>query len=196
MFNERGGGDAAGADWRRRLKARISLRSHEEENGMDPCHNDLTGVYDDSRRVFCLSLMALTRHVVSDYRPRIDDRALTVAVMGMRADVARMHWPIGGAARHVASWCVRRCVCRVVRMGKSHCAVARADGCAIRLRQRPSRPEDRSWRARTSEGTDEFERHIINSKSSSTVWHDDDTCEQRSRCRGVHRARSFEWSYM
>jgi hypothetical protein len=46
----------------------------------------------------------------SDYRPRIDDRALTVAMMWMRADTSRMHWPIGGAARHVAPSCVRRCV--------------------------------------------------------------------------------------
>jgi hypothetical protein len=34
----------------------------------------------------------------SDYRPLIDDRALTMAMMGMSADVARMHWPTGGAA--------------------------------------------------------------------------------------------------
>jgi hypothetical protein len=84
------------------------------------------GSYDSRRR--------------SDYRPRIDDRALTMAMMGMRAGVACMHWPIGGAARHVASWCVRRCVrvrcgahdVAMLRQGKPHCAVARSDVCVRR----------------------------------------------------------------
>jgi hypothetical protein len=49
MLTERRGGAAAGADCRRRLNAWMSLR--DEENGMDPLHNDLTEVYDDSRRV-------------------------------------------------------------------------------------------------------------------------------------------------
>jgi hypothetical protein len=48
MLTQRGGGAAAGADG---PSVRMSLQC-DEEKGMDPCHNDLIGVYDDSCRVF------------------------------------------------------------------------------------------------------------------------------------------------